>query len=236
MRIDGVPSVVGGDMIGANVRFAVITHVPMEVMEDKVAGVIKPRTPPERIRNPGIQVIIRLRRRVVSYHRGAVITIVIVDHLGSRTRDGTFGRRLHLLFRRLARSRGMNRFTNHFDAVPVFLGDGFVLIGEMNDPVFVDIFINDGVAFGGSGRLRRRIDVQAQLGLEVSHRLESLILAHLQLAALDCRSNALFDLDHGGRRHGVTRDPAVLGLNAHGAQLALRLGFILRRPHLQSFH
>jgi hypothetical protein len=123
MGVDNEPLVMGGHMVAANKGSAVKTHVPVEVVEDEVPGEIEPRTPPERIRNPGIQVIVGVRRRIVSYHRGAVIIIVIVDHLGPRTRDGIFGRGLHLLTGRFTGRRGTNRFPDHFNPVPVFFGD-----------------------------------------------------------------------------------------------------------------
>jgi len=223
-------------MVAADEISSVKTYVPMEIMEHEVSGEEDPRTPPERIRNPGIQVGIWRRRRVVGYHWRSVVIIIVINNLGARTRDRTFDRRLHLLTSRLVIRCEMSRFSNHFNPIPVFLGNRFVLVGEMNDPVFVDIFVDDGIAPWSSLSLGRRIDVQSQLGLKIPYRLESFILAHLQLAPLCGEGHALFDFAHGGRRHGVPRDPTVVGLNAEGAQLVLRLGFVLRRPHLQSLH
>jgi hypothetical protein len=184
MGVDNEPLVMGGHMVAANKRSAVKTHVPVEVVEDEVSGEIEPRTPPERIRNPGIQVIVGIRRRIVSYHRGAVIIIVIVDHLGPRTRDGIFGRGLHLLTGRFTGRRGTNRFPDHFNPVPVFFGDGVVLVGEMDHPVSVDVFIDDRAGrSGSSGRRSLRagfgVDVQSQFGFEFPYRPQGFSLAHL---------------------------------------------------------
>ena len=150
LRIDGVPSLMGDDMVGTHEGSAVKTYMPMKVVEDEVSGEEDPRTPPERIRNPGIQVIIGRWRRIVSYHRGAVVVIVIVDHLGPRTRDRTFDRRFPLPARRLFRRGGANRFPDHLNSIPVFFGDGFVLIGKMNHPVPVGVFIDDRAGRSGS--------------------------------------------------------------------------------------
>jgi hypothetical protein len=120
-------------------------YMAVEIMEDEEAGKVEPRTP-ERIRNPGIQVIIRLRRFVIGNHRRARIIIIIVDHFGARIGNGN-------IFRGLAIFRGWRNggwrasfSLNRFRPIPVFHGDGVILVGEMNDPVFIDKFVNDGIA------------------------------------------------------------------------------------------
>lgn len=160
-------------------------NMPVEIMEDEEAGKVEPRTP-ERIGNPGVQVIIRLRRRVIGNHRRAGIIIIIVDHLGPRIGDGK-------TFRGLAifvgwRNGGLRASfpLNHFHPTPVFHGDRFILVGEMKDPVPVDIFINNGIAHPTPGdrlrgsRLRNgpRSDTQSKPDLQIRYRLQSLALAH----------------------------------------------------------
>jgi len=97
-----IPSVMGDYMVGADKTPSVKTYMPMEVMEDEESGEETPRTPPEGIRNPGIQVIIGRRRRVIGHYRGTIVIIVMIDYFGSRTRDGTLGGRLHLHGSRLS--------------------------------------------------------------------------------------------------------------------------------------
>jgi hypothetical protein len=97
-----IPSVMGDYMVGADKTPAVKTYMPMEVMEDEESGEETPRTPPEGIRNPGIQVIIGRRRRVIGHYRGTIVIIVMIDYFGSRTRGGTLGGRLHLQGSRLS--------------------------------------------------------------------------------------------------------------------------------------
>jgi hypothetical protein len=160
-------------------------NMPVEIMEDEEAGKVEPRTP-ERIGNPGVQVIIRLRRRVIGNHRRPRIIIIIVDHLGARIGDGKTFRRLAIFVGWRNGGLRASYSSNHFHLTPVFHGDRFILVGEMKDPVPVDIFINDGIADPTPGdrlrgsRLRYgpRSDTQSKPGLQIRYRLQSLALAH----------------------------------------------------------
>ena len=117
---------------------------------------MKPRTP-ERIRNPGVQVIIRLRRRVISNHRGARINIIVVDHLGDRIGNGDIFRGLGLGIFRDWRNGGLrvSISSNHFHLALVFHGDGFILVGEMGDSFMIGILVNNGIADPAPGNILR---------------------------------------------------------------------------------
>jgi hypothetical protein len=65
--------------------------------------------------------------------------------------------------------------------IPVFLGDRFILIGEMNDPTFIRIPVNDIVRRRPARPATRgslRNDIQAQLDLKIPQRLHGLLLSH----------------------------------------------------------
>jgi hypothetical protein len=55
-------------------------YTPMKIMQDEKPAKEEPRVP-ERVWNPSIQVIIRIRRRIVGNYGRAFIVIVIVDNL-----------------------------------------------------------------------------------------------------------------------------------------------------------
>jgi hypothetical protein len=160
-------------------------YMPVEIMEDEEAGKKEPGTP-ERIRNPGVQVIIRLRRRVISNHRRTRINIIVVDHRGAGIADGTILLGLAIFVG--WRSGGLRESisSDHFHPVQVFHGDGFIMVGEMNDPVRIDIFINDGIPDptpgnrlrGGRLRNAARSYTQPKPSLQVRHCLQSLVFAH----------------------------------------------------------
>ena len=61
-------------------------YTPMEIMQDEEPTKVEPRVP-EGVWNPGIQVIVRIRRHVVSNYGGAFIVIIIVDDLGAWIRS-----------------------------------------------------------------------------------------------------------------------------------------------------
>jgi hypothetical protein len=160
-------------------------YMAMKIIQDKEPGKKEPRTP-ERIRNPRIQVIIRLGRRVVGNYRRAIIIIIVVNNLRRRSRrviicllPGLFIGGAHGRLR-------LNHFPNHFDSISVFLGNGFIPVGEMHDPVFIDIFIiNDGIGSpSAGGHLTRRwqsgtrSDTQTKLGLQIPYCLQSRLLSH----------------------------------------------------------
>jgi hypothetical protein len=184
-RVNDEPLVVRDYMVGDHEGSLMEETMPVKIMEDEEAGKVKPRTP-ERIRNPGVQVIIRLRRRVIGNHRRAGIIIIIVDHLGARIGDGKTFRGLAIFVGWRNGGLRVSISSNHFHPVPVFHGDGFILVGEMNDRVLIHIFINDGIADPTPGnslrgsRLRyaARSDTQSKLGLQIRYRLQSFALAH----------------------------------------------------------
>jgi hypothetical protein len=65
--------------------------------------------------------------------------------------------------------------------IPVFPGDGIILIGEMNDPVFIPIFVNDIEGRRPARpdtRWGLRHDIQAELDLKVPQRLRGLLFSH----------------------------------------------------------
>jgi hypothetical protein len=165
--------------------FLMEEHMTVKIMENEEPGIVKPRTS-ERIRNPGIEVTIGLRRRVIGNHRGAIVIIIIVNNLGARIRDvvislgwGNF----------VGWPRGnlrSNRSPNRFDSTPVFLGDGFIPIGEMNNSVSIGVFINDRIPAltpgdelrGSRLRVGARSNVQSKLGLKILNRPLGFILSH----------------------------------------------------------
>jgi hypothetical protein len=176
-----MPDYVVGDHEGSLVE----ENMPMEIMEDEEAGKVESRTP-KRIRNPGVQVIIGSRRRIIGNHRGTGINIIVVDHLGAGIGHGTIllGLAIFVGWRRGGLRGSIS--SDHFHPVPVFHGDGFILVGVMNDCVSIDIFINDGIAdpaFGNclrGGRLRNaaRSYTQPKPGLQTCNCLQSLVFTH----------------------------------------------------------
>jgi hypothetical protein len=154
-------------------------HTTMKIMEDEVPAIINPGTP-EGIRNPGIQVPIRRRGRVIGDCRRAIAVIIIVDDLRAWTRGVVTFRGLGGV---VGRPRGKllgNHFPpDRFGSSPVFLGDGFIPVGKMNNSVFIGIFIYDRIpGFTLVDGLRSRglnlgvgSHVQPQLDLKALHRL-----------------------------------------------------------------
>jgi hypothetical protein len=172
------------DVVGDHKGVVMEKYMPMKIMQDKEPGKKEPRTP-ERIRNPSIQVIIRLGRRVVGNHRRAIIIIIVVNNLRGRRRRVIIYLLSDLFFGGPHGRLRLNHFPNHFDSIPVFLGNGFIPVGEMHDPVFIDIFVNDGTGSPSAwGRLTRRwqsgtrSDTQTKLGLQIPYRLQSRLLSH----------------------------------------------------------
>jgi hypothetical protein len=178
---DPVPSNIS-NVVGDNKGVVMEEYMPMEIMQDKKPGEKEPRTP-ERIRNPSIQIIIRLGRRIVGNHRRAIIIIIVVNNLGGRSR-GVIISLLSGLFIGWPHGRlRLNRLPNHFNLIAVFLGNRFIPIGEMHDPAFIDIFVNDrsgSPAPWGSCRWRNgaRSNIQTKLGLQIPYRLQGLVLSH----------------------------------------------------------
>jgi hypothetical protein len=137
-------------MIADHKRPPIDIYLPVEIMQDEKAAEIKPRIP-KRIRNPTIQIIIRQGRRIVGNCRRAIIVVIVVDNLGVRIREVIICLRLHIFVGRPLRRRRLDCFPFHLDLIAVFLGDGFIAVGEMENPLLIDIFINDG-----TGRISTR--------------------------------------------------------------------------------
>jgi len=220
-RIDDEPSSIMDYVVGDHEGSIMEVPMPVEIMEDEEAGKMESPTP-ERIRNPGVQIIIGLRRRVIGDHRRARINIIVVDHLGARVGDVKTIRGLAIFVGRRTGGLRPSISSNHFQPVPVFHGDGFILVGEMGDSFMIGILVNNGmgdIAPGNSprgGRFRNaaRSDTQRKPVLQVRHRLQSFALAHPQSAGLGCGGHVFFDFADHGRGYGVTRDPAVFRFNS----------------------
>jgi hypothetical protein len=126
----------------------------------------------------------------------------------------------------------LSPFPNGFDLIPVFLGDGFILVGEMHDPAPIHIFINGGFSSPATWRSfsqgggRPRHNIQAQFGHKVFHCLLSLILSHSQLFSIGCRTYALYNLTDDIRGYRVIGDPPIFGFDADCAQHAFCLGLV----------
>ncbi len=134
-------------------RLVVNMYAAMEVMEDEKSPEIKARAP-ERIRHPGIKVIISLRRRVIGNDRRTLIIIVIVNHSGVR-----IGRRIVYLFIRNAPFRRqwgnilgglrlgylwpLTGSPDYFQVSMIFTGNRLIAIRIVYHPILIDIFIDD---------------------------------------------------------------------------------------------
>jgi hypothetical protein len=156
----------------------------MKIMQDEKPAEKEPRIP-ERIRNPTIQIIVGQRRRIVGDYRRTIIIVIVVDNLRARIRDVIICLRFRIFIGWLTGGRRLDCFPNHLDLIPVFLGDGFIPVGEMGTAAFIDIFINDGAGrpatWGGLGGRccnRTQRDAQTKLGLKIPYRLHGLFLFH----------------------------------------------------------
>jgi hypothetical protein len=184
-RVNGKCPVISGieNMVGHHKRPVIHKYMPMEIMQDEKPAKVESRAP-ERIWNPGIQVVIRIRGRIVGNHRRALRIIIIIDNL--RVRNVIVCWCPCPFAGRLPRVLGSNRFPNHFYLIPVFLGDGFITVGVMDNPLLIDVLINDGTGrLATGGRLKRRLrdntrssDAQPKLGLQIPHCLQRLVLSH----------------------------------------------------------
>jgi hypothetical protein len=178
-------SVLNNHVVGDDKWFLMEEHMTVKIMENEEPGTVKTRTP-ERIRNPGIQVPIRRRGRIVGNHRRPIVIIIIVNNLGGRIRDVVISLRLGTFVYWPGRRLRSNHSSDHFDSSPVFLGDGFIPVGEMNNPAFIDVFINDripGFTLGDglrSSRLRigTRSNAQSKLDFKTLYRLQGFIFSH----------------------------------------------------------
>jgi hypothetical protein len=131
-------------VVGYHKGVPVERYMPMEIMQDKKSGKKGPETP-EWIRNPGIQVVIRLGGRIIGNHRRSIIIVVVVDNLWSRT-HGVIICWDFSLFPGWAHGRlRLTHCPNHFDYTPGFLGDGFISVRVMDNPLFIDKLIDDGI-------------------------------------------------------------------------------------------
>jgi hypothetical protein len=68
------------DVIGTDHPFLINNYDRLKVIQHEEPGEEESRTPEGR-RNPGVQVIIIRRRRIVSDHRWTFIIVVVVDHV-----------------------------------------------------------------------------------------------------------------------------------------------------------
>jgi len=68
------------NMAGYYKIMVVEMDVPVEVMEDK-ESIKEESSAPEGKWNPGIQIIVIPGRRIVSYNRGTIIVVIVVDYL-----------------------------------------------------------------------------------------------------------------------------------------------------------
>jgi hypothetical protein len=156
----------------------------MKIMQDEKPGEKEPRIP-ERIGNPSIQIIIRIWRCIVGDYRRTIIRVIVVDNLRARIGDVIICLCFRIFIGWLTGGRRLDCFPNHLDLIPVFLGDGFIPVGEMGIAAFIYILINDGtgrLATGGSlsGRWpdRTHRNAQTKPGLKIPYRLHSLLLSH----------------------------------------------------------
>jgi hypothetical protein len=72
-------------VVGNEKGVPVEKYAPMKIIQDEKPAKVEPRAP-ERVWDPGIQIVIRIRRRVVGNYGGAFTVIVIVDNLRARIR------------------------------------------------------------------------------------------------------------------------------------------------------
>jgi hypothetical protein len=82
-------------MMGDIVRPPIEKHLPVEIVQHKEPREIK-SCGPKRIWNPGVEVIVRVRRRIVSYQGRPLNKVIVIDILGiwicHILRSGFFGR------------------------------------------------------------------------------------------------------------------------------------------------
>ncbi len=150
-------------VVGHYERPVVNMNSAMEVMEDEKSPEIKARAP-ERIRYPGIKIIISLGRRVISNNGRTLIIVIIVNDHGIR-----IGRRIVYLFvrnpafrrhrgnvlgdLRLHYLRSLNDPPDHFQVSLVFPGNGFIAIRVVDHSILIDILINDVICRSRRGSL-----------------------------------------------------------------------------------
>jgi hypothetical protein len=80
------------NVVGDYKRMLVENDMPVEIAQNEESGEEEPGTP-ERVRNPGVQVIVRGGRRVVGNYRRAIIIVIVVDDLRGRIRGVIIYRR-----------------------------------------------------------------------------------------------------------------------------------------------
>jgi hypothetical protein len=160
----------------------------MKIMQDEKPAEKEPRIP-ERIGNPTIQIIVGQRGRIVGDYRRTIIIVIVVDNLGVRIRDVILYLRFRIFIGWLTGGRRLDCFPNQLDLIPVFRGDGFIPVGEMDKSALIRVLINDvineapgGLALWGDPRSGLRgipwNDFQTKLGLKIPYRLHGLLLPH----------------------------------------------------------
>jgi hypothetical protein len=133
-----------GNVVADHKDLPVEKDMPVEITQDEESGETEPIIP-EGVWNPGIQVIIGRGWRIVGNHRGAIIIIVVVDNLRAWISGEIICRRFRPFFGWSNGEAGRSFLLDRFELIPVLLGDGFIPVGVMRDPVFISIFVNSGI-------------------------------------------------------------------------------------------
>ncbi len=160
--VASVINVVGDEKrasVEKNMAMKIIKHI---ISAEEETGI------PEGEGNPRIKIRIGKRRLIIGNDWRTIIVIVIVDDLRIRIRIVAGVRIINLSLgslpsRRCPRPSRQRPFLDHLDLVPVFFGDAFKAVGEMDDSLSVGIFVNNGVAAartrGGLGGRSARSEV-----------------------------------------------------------------------------
>jgi hypothetical protein len=168
------------NVVGDYKRMLVENDMLVEIAQNEESGEKEPGTP-ERVRNPGVQVIVRSGRRVVGNYRRAIIIVIVVDNLGVRIRDEIIYWRFCLFSGWFHGDLRWNLPPNHLQLIPVFLGNQFIPVGVIQHPVIIPISINGYITNWSSLRRWRGKsghNIQTQFGRNIFHCLLSLILSH----------------------------------------------------------
>ena len=119
------------DMMGHKIRLPIENYPPMEIVQHKEPRKIETRGP-ERIRNPGIEVIVRIGRRIVSHQGGPLHIVIVIDLIGVRIchilRSGGFCRAAVCPPEELMR----RRLSDDLGILLIVLRNGIIVISEVN--------------------------------------------------------------------------------------------------------
>ena len=108
------------NMVGDYKRMLVENDMPVEIAQNEESGEKEPGTP-ERVRNPGVQVIVRGGRRVVGNYRRAIAIIIVVDNLRVRVRGEIIYWRFCLFSDWFHGELRWSLHPNRLQLIPVFL-------------------------------------------------------------------------------------------------------------------